>query len=340
MLISLSRFPSGMTSENLHALLNIVTDLFLLDEDPSEGGRAFYGEIAIQALTALDAESRKEYAEQVAAAPTLPHAVAMKLAHDQEADVAGIVLKLSPVLTDIDLAAIAVSQSHGHLAAIAERGRLSCSVTDILVGCGDQTVLRIVSGNEGATFSDASFDRLLGRGKDDQAVGEALSMRSDLVPARAARVLQIVERFGDGQRPDAPSEHVANLAGQVRQQPPEVKIMIADIMARTREVDDVVVMLAEDDRACHLAQVIGTVSSLNVDHVLRVMMHRDPAGIAMVCRSLNMRQFAFRSILALRHRRLAPVEQDIEEIMLDYAQLDTPTAERALRFLKLKTSVV
>lgn len=63
-------------------------------------------------------------------------------------------LKLSPVLTDTDLAAIAVSQSQRHLMAIAERARLSESVTDILVERGDRGVLHAVSANDGASLSD------------------------------------------------------------------------------------------------------------------------------------------------------------------------------------------
>lgn len=80
---------------------------------------------------------------------------------------ARLVLSLS-VLTDTDLAAIAVSQSQQHLVAIAERARLSESVTDILVERGDQKILHTVSANEGANFSDRGFDRLLERGRTTQ----------------------------------------------------------------------------------------------------------------------------------------------------------------------------
>lgn len=340
MLRSLTRMQTEMSSETRRMLLNAVTDLFLLDDEPSETAKSHYGEIATQALSTLGTSDRRDYADHVAAAPTLPHSVAMKLAGDDEADVARLVLKLSPVLTDTDLAAIAVTQSQRHLAAIAERARLSSSVTDILVQRGDQTVLQTVSGNEGADFSDSGFDTLLARGGSDPKVGAALSRRSDLAPTRASQVLRIVQQLGENASgAEAPSEHITNLAKQARQQRLEVKILISDLNAKKRELDEVVMMLAEEDRAYHLAQVIGTVAALNVDHILRVMMQSDVTGIAVVCRSLNLRKLAFKTILQLRQRRLPLVEHEIEEMLLDYSRLDAATADRTLRFLKLKTAV-
>ena len=53
-----------------------------------------------------------------------------------------------------------MSPSQHHLAAIAERTRLSESVTDILVQRGDRTVLHMVSAHEGAHCSGKSFEPL------------------------------------------------------------------------------------------------------------------------------------------------------------------------------------
>ena len=172
MLRSLTRMQTEMSSETRRMLLNAVTDLFLLDEQPSEAAKSDYGEIANQALSTLGASDRKDYADHVAAAPTLPHSVAMKLAGDDEADVARLVLKLSPVLTDTDLAAIAVTQSQRHLAAIAERALAMVSTGT--VAASDGTIIPIemesvcVHGDSpGAVgIATAVRDRLLAGGID------------------------------------------------------------------------------------------------------------------------------------------------------------------------------
>ncbi|MGO4737425.1 DUF2336 domain-containing protein [Bosea sp. 2KB_26] len=338
MLSSLTRMPSEMSSEARRQLLNAVTDLFLLDQDPTEPSKAHYGEIALRSLPHLEDEARKAYAGHVAAVPSLPHEVAVTLAGDADSEVARLVLKLSPVLTDTDLAAIAVSQSQHHLAAIAERARLSESVTDILVQRGDRTVLHTVSANEGAHFSDKGFDTLLERGGKDAEIGGALARRSDLTPNRASRVLEIVEGLSGGAW-SKPADEAATLARRARQQRLEVKLLLADLGAGKRELDEIVTMLAEEDRAYHLAEVIAQASGITNEQALRVLLQRDVSGIAVTCRSLNLGTEAFKPVLELRSRRLLFGARDAEGDLKNYASLDIATAERTLRFLKLKTKI-
>lgn len=338
MLRNLTRMPSDLSSDSRRQLLNAVTDLFLLDQEPSDASKEHYGEIAVTSLSHLGDEDRKGYADRVAAMPTLPHNVAITLGGDGNAEVARLVLTLSPVLTDGDLAAIAVSQTQQHLAAIAERARLSESVTDILVERGDRTVLTTVSANEGAVFSDRGFDRLLERGNGDAAIAGNLARRSDLAPKRAERVLRIVEQLADGAA-SASSDSSQSLARQARQQRLEVKLLLSDLAAKVREVDDVLTMLADEDRAYHLAQVLSQVADITPEQALRVLMQRDASGIAVTCRSLGVGLTAFRAILQLRARRLYFSPRDVDDDVDAYAKLDLATAERTLRFLKLKTKI-
>jgi uncharacterized protein (DUF2336 family) len=335
MLQSLSRMPKEMSSESRRQLLNAVTDLFLRDGEPTEAAKSHYGEIALQTLPHLPAEERRDYAEGVAATPTLPRQVAVALADDADADVARLVLKLSPVLTDSDLAAVALGQTQAHLLAIAERARLSESLTEILVERGDSAVLETVSSNEGASFSDSGFERLLERG--DAAVGQALSRRSDLAPDRAQRVLHIVQQLTEAG--EAGSREAATLARQARQQRREVRLLIADLQSGERKLDDIVVMLAEEDRAVHLAQVLAVAAGIANDQVLRALLQRDVSAAAVLCRVLQIGKETFREVLELRRRRLYFANQDLDADCDAYVALDLATAERTLRFLRLKTSV-
>jgi hypothetical protein len=340
MLRNLTRMPADLSSDSRRQLLHAVTDLFLLDHEPNEAAKEHYGEIATNSLSHLGDDDRKGYADRVATMPTLPHNVAVSLGGDSNAEVARLVLSLSPVLTDTDLAAIAVSQSQQHLVAIAERARLSESVTDILVERGDQKVLHTVSANEGASFSDRGFDRLLERGQDDAAITGALARRSDLTPNRVQRVLRIVGHFAEGGTAGAnATAETVSLARQARQQRLEVKLLLSDLSAKVREVDDVLTMLADEDRAYHLAQVLAQIADITIEQALRVLMQRDASGIAVTCRSLGIGATAFRAILQLRARRLYFSSRDIDDDVDAYAKLDLATAERTLRFLKLRTKI-
>jgi uncharacterized protein (DUF2336 family) len=338
MLRNLTRMPADMSSDSRRQLLNAVTDLFLLDEEPSELAKAHYGEIAVHSLSHLESADRKGYADQVAAVPSLPREVAVTLASDSDSDVARLVLKLSPVLSDSDLAAIAVSQSQPHLVAIAERARLSEGLTDLLVERGDTTVLRTVSANEGAAFSEGGFDRLLQRGGDDAIVTGALTQRSDLSPQRAQRVLHIVRQLNE--TGDAAQSNAArSLARQARQQRFEVRLLLSDLAAGKRPLDEIVTMLSDEDRAYHLAEVLGQAATISTEQALRVLMQRDVSGIAVACRSLDVGADAFRALLELRARRLYFSSKDIDDALADYARLDAATADRTLRFVKLKTKM-
>ena len=340
MLHSLFKLASETSSDARRRLLQAVTDLFFCDPEPTGMSKHHYGEIALRALPHLDSEARQGYADEVAAEPNLPRSVANALAGDPDGEVARLVLRLSPVLTDRDLAAIALNQSQEHLAAMAERVRLSEKITDILVERGDSSVLKTVGGNEGAAFSDEGFERLLDRGREAAAIPLAVAVRSDLSEARAERVLRVLAELGeDGGIDFASDNEAAAIARLARRQRLEVSQLITDLKGGTRALDDVVIMLAEEDRAYHLAQVLSRVSDIGVEQALRALLRRDVSGIALACRALDIGFPAFAAVLALRARRLMFANKDHEEDLRRYAQIDTAAAERGMRFIRMKARV-
>ncbi len=340
MLHSLFKLAAETSSDARRRLLHAVTDLFFYDPEPTGMSKHHYGEIALRALPHLDAEARQGYADEVAAEPNLPRSVANALAGDAESVVARLVLRLSPVLTDRDLAAIALNQSQEHLAAIAERVRLSEGITDILVERGDNDVLKTVGGNEGAAFSEEGFDRLLERGREEPAIPRTVAIRSDLSEGRAERVMRMLVELGeDDDLALQPESEAAAIARQARRQRLEVSQLLKDLKSKARVVDEVLIMLAEEDRAYHLAQVIARASDIGVEQALRALLRRDVSGIALACRALDVGFPAFAAILGLRSRRLMFANKDIEEDLRRYAQIDMTAAERGMRFIRIKAKV-
>lgn len=345
MLDRLAQLTADASPEGRRQLLHAVTDLFLVDADPSETAKDHYAGIAEHSLERLNADARASYAERVADKPTLPNSVARTLASDDDIAVASLVLRLSPVLTDADLAAIAVTHSQSHLVAIAERATLSESVTDILVERGDKTVLRTVSGNEGAHFSDSGINRLIERGADDAMVSSNLARRSDsLPPTQAQRVLQIAAQVSGAAGPSITSTGALLnppkiVAKEARERRLEVKLLIADLKDNRRTIDEVVTMLAKQDRAFDLAQVISIFADIRNAHALRALLQPESSGIAIACRSLGLGAEAFRSVLQLRGARLNLSQKQIARDVELYLELPEETSERAMRFLKVRTAV-
>ncbi len=335
MLDQLKELTSDPSPEGRRKLLHSITDLFLVEVEPNETAKDHYATIATLALPSLQSPDRTAYAERVAAAPTLPNSVAKKLAGDDDVAVASLVLRLSPVLTDADLAAIAVTHSQAHLVAIAERASLSETVTEVLVERGDGEVLRTVSGNEGAHFSDHGMTRLIERGAADPQVSRNLTRRAEqLPPAQAQRVLQITTQVS-GAGGAAPQTAVR----QARQRRLEIKILMVDLKEKRRSLDDVVRLLCEEDRAFDLAQVMASVADLPSPQLLKALLQPDASGIAVAAKSLGLSPDAFHAVLSLRAARLGQPPRQVERDAAAYAELAGDVSDRALRFLKVRSAV-
>ncbi|MGY6644575.1 MAG: DUF2336 domain-containing protein [Salinarimonas sp.] len=345
MLERLSEMSADTSSEGRRTLLNAVTDLFLVDEDVSAAASEHYSDIAGRSLDAMDSDDRAAYAERVAAEPQLPNPIAKRLATDDEASVAQLVLRLSPVLSDDDLAAIAVSHSQAHLAAIAERASLSETVTDVLVERGDRRVLRTVSGNEGAAFSDRGLDTLISRSDGDTQVARNLAERSDDLPAtQARRVLQIAAQMSLTHTPEVETEVIdasknKQFARKARERRLEVRLLIADLKEGKREIDDVVSLLCKDDRAFDLAQVLSTFSDIPNTQALRALLQKEASGIAVACKAMGLSKDGFKDVLAMRASRLGLPSKQIEKDLASYDGLTAELSERAMRFLKVRSKV-
>ena len=345
MLERLSEMSADASSEGRRTLLNAVTDLFLHDEGTSEAASEHYSEIARRSLDTMDSSDRAAYAERVAAEPRLPNPIAKRLASDDEVSVAQLVLRLSPVLSDDDVAAIAVTHSQAHLVAIAERARLSETVTDVLVERGDRQVLRTVSGNEGAAFSDRGLDTLIKRGDGDAQIARNLAERSDNLPAtQARRVLQIAAQMSLTPAPDVETEVIdasknKHFARKARERRLEIRLLIADLKEGKRAIDDVVTSLCTDDRAFDLAQVISTFSDIPNTQALRALLQKDASGIAVACKAMGLSASGFRSVLEMRASRLGIPAKQIDRDLASYEGLTAELSERAMRFLKVRSKV-
>jgi uncharacterized protein (DUF2336 family) len=334
MLNQLAQLSRDASVEGRRSLLNAVTDLFLVEEAPTAAVSDHYAFIANDALETIDGSDRASYAERVASSATLPRTVATRLARDPEAAVAGIVLKLSPVLSDADLASIAVTHSPQHLLAIASRQTLSANVTDILVERGDGKVLRTVSGNKGAQFSEPGMARLLRHAEADHEVLENLVRRTTLSPEHAARLQRIANGLMPSTEANAAPFTAERRQAQARRL--EVKLLVADVRSGARTPDDVVRLLASEDRAFDLAQLLGAIAGIPDAQVLKVLLEFDVSGIAVACRSVGLSDAAFKAVLDLRRSRLRQSEKQVERDAEAYADLPNDVSERAMRFLQVR----
>jgi hypothetical protein len=101
-------------------LARVLTDLYIQKPVHTLGEETHYTELVLRLLDAVDVATRAVVAHKLAAYAAAPRAVVLRLARDV-IEVANPVLRHSPCLTGVELAAISKECGPAHAAAIAAR---------------------------------------------------------------------------------------------------------------------------------------------------------------------------------------------------------------------------
>jgi uncharacterized protein (DUF2336 family) len=142
------------------------------------------------------------------------------------------VLAQSARLGEADLVEIAASKSQAHLLAIARRGALGASVTEVLVRRGNPYVKRHVAANPTANFSAATYGELVASAREDDTLAERMVRRADIPPAQfRALIAQATEEVRARLVAATPPER----HGDIREVLDEVAKEIADGAAKPRD---------------------------------------------------------------------------------------------------------
>jgi Uncharacterised protein conserved in bacteria (DUF2336) len=259
------------------ALLRELTDIFLESQrNPRE--RELFDEVAEQVLDFVDAPGRQHFARRLAVAADAPRRAVIRLAGDAIA-IAAPLLARSPVLTDGDLIALAQEKSQDHLAAIARRGSLPASVTDVLIARGRADVLEAVAANPAARFSAAGAEALIDKARDRETLWRRLARRRDVAIA------------------GAPWPHQATGA------PPRSLEAILDEVAREMlRFGDAVVELADGDRITDLAALVCTRLAADVPQLVHEMFAPNEVRLFHRCCEAQLDLDALSAIMRLRKR--------------------------------------
>ena len=147
-----------------------------------EGGIETFDSIFVSLIPACSEEARKTLAEAVAPNERAPIRVIRQLAFDDSILVARPVIRLSPLLLDEHLLALATVKSPEHLLAICERRNLNAGVTDIILSRANGEILIALASNPGAHFSERGQNRLVEAALDDGGLYDIIQQRPDLAP--------------------------------------------------------------------------------------------------------------------------------------------------------------
>ena len=348
-LIALSQ---GKTREKRRDLLVMISELFTDGaENYTDAETRLFGDVLCRLVDQVSVDVRAQFSERMAPLSCTPHAVALRLAQDEELSVSGVMLEQSDILTDTDLCEIAGALSQGHLLAITRRKGLSETVTEVLADRGNAEVLEGVTRNETARFSDFGLKRLATRGLDHPEVLRALSKRADMPTERLARVVAAFDAEARGKleslvalSPDFAALLVTEAADIARQQKLELEREITTLVRRIGQrlstLDDAIDAFVRDDRLDAVAELLVQVSGLEESHIASVLNHENGYGIAVVCRSLSIGDKAYLKLSQLRASHLKQTAAAVDAWVANYAEIDRQAADRALYFHRMRMAVL
>jgi uncharacterized protein (DUF2336 family) len=143
------------TASTRHRLriVDRITDLFAAgSRNYSHEQIALFDDVLRRLCTDIEVKARAKLAERLAGMHSAPPKLVRSFAFDDAIEVAAPVLVRSQQLTDDDLVENATTKSQDHLFAIAQRLKLSETVTDVLVERGNERVVHRVVRNKGPAF--------------------------------------------------------------------------------------------------------------------------------------------------------------------------------------------
>ncbi len=176
----ISPLATASTKHRLR-IIDRVTDLFAAgSRSYSHAQIALFDDVLRRLCTDIEVTARAKLAQRLVGLGSAPPRLVRSFAFDDAIEVAEPVLIHSEQLSDDDLVENATTKSQAHLFAIAQRLKLSETVTDVLVDRGDERVVYRVVKNKGARFSLAGYGKLTNRARYDRKLTLALGERGDI----------------------------------------------------------------------------------------------------------------------------------------------------------------
>ncbi len=344
----LAQLGAEKSSDKRLALLRSVADLYFARAiRPTLAEEYLFTEIANSVMRRLQPAQRPEVSEKLCESDRVPHELALTLASDANIAVARPILARSPVLTEADILRLAQASSDDHLEAIATRPTLSSRITDVLIDRGSNKVLRTVSGNAGAEVSETGLRRLVDRARHDDELCLSLADRGDLTPAVLEQLEAIVCERAEQQGGDHAGDAIAALRaraqaliaeelGKRRANISSTERIIAAIEAKTLSVDEGLTPLLDGGRLLDVATVVAHLLRFERNFIFQQIAAGDLNTVLLAFRALDVSFENLQATLVLRARKRRGDKAAEVLARTDYEAVDLASAQRAMRFLKVR----
>lgn len=119
----------------------------------------------------------------------------------------------------------------------------------------------------------------------------------------------------------------------------DAEAMVDLVREGIRHLDGCLDDMTAAGRPVALALLLAGLADLPETQVARVLFRSEELGIAVLCRHLDVGEMSYRRLALLRCRRHGRPPADVEAMLADYRRIDRATADRLLRFHRVRITV-
>jgi uncharacterized protein (DUF2336 family) len=335
------------TAESRLAALWHATDLLIAGRY-SEDEIWTFGEVIGLLAAEIELAARAELARRLAPSANAPVKVVNGLASDDAIDVAGPVLRRSERLDDRALIENARCKGQAHLLAISQRRSLSEDVTDVLVTHGNREVVRSVTRNQGARFSDSGFWHLVRRSEHDMILAECVGMRKDIprhhfqkLIAKASDEVKARLAAANPGVADEVRHVVADVAGTIQGKfgpvsPSyfEAKRFVGELYRSGHLSPNKVCEFARSRQFEKVTVALSLLCELPVDVVERALLDDRCDMVLILAKACDLSWTVTKFLLLLRAPDAGISAHDLDDALSNFDRLTVATARQVLRFYR------
>ena len=346
-------FISGTPGKRDDMLLR-VTDLFLTAPATLTSEQASLFDNIVQSLTAhLERRSLVALSMRLVGNANAPTQLVQRLASNDAIEVAGPLLAGSEALSDQNLVAIAESKSQLHLGKIAERLRLSQTVTDVIVERGDRNVVQKVAANAGASFSRIGMSTLVMRAEGDDELIETMAVRTDVSPFVFGQLInyateQARKHLMASARPEIRAA-LTQIMHHVSERMNSLALSSSDWVAAQRLVDSFaqdteltrakVLQFADGMKITEMIVALSVLSKIPKELICKLIGDEYGFGAMVLCKAIDLNWCAAHAVLTVNRTEERSRAMQLEELEEDFERLSVSSAQRILWYWRGRVKV-
>lgn len=340
------------SSDKRRLLLRELTDHFFGAPNHSATEAALYDAVLSDLSAEMETAVRAELAQRFAETPQAPRGLIRRLARD-ELEVAGPILRASPVLTDQDLIDVVQSQGQGHLREVSSRPHVSEAVSDAIVRNGDDETLGTLLRNDGAQLSRAATETAVERAKANPALHastvERRGLPADLlnemyfvVEARLRQqILEQNARLDPGLLESALTAGRVRVAAEDGALPADYAESLAyveELRAAGQLTPPTLARFLRSNGRTAFVIALAQLADVDFHTAAQIIERRELDALAVICRAADLDRALFLTyaVVLLNTERDAMTRARGYAAM--YSDLTREAALRTLRFWKLRRS--